>query len=64
MQTNKTKTASMGKMPYVQPRLKAISLDAEEMICVSVDAGVNPDDFDMGDGGELSKENHYNVWED
>ena len=54
----------MGKMPYVQPRLKAISLDAEEMICVSVDAGVNPDDFDMGDGGELSKENHYNVWED
>ena len=41
----------MGKMPYVQPRLKAISLDAEEMICVSVDAGVNPDDFDMGAGG-------------
>lgn len=52
---------------YLKPQVKALGLDTEDMICVSVDSSIDPGDFDMGDGGELSKDNqggHYNVWED
>jgi len=52
---------------YLKPQMKALGLDTEDMICVSVDSSIDPGDFDMGDGGELSKDNqggHYNVWED
>ena len=57
-------TEVIGKNTYEKPEIKVRSLETEDMICVSVETGVDPGDFGMGDGGELAKENEFDVWED
>ena len=57
-------TEVVGKNTYAEPEIKVRSREAEDMICVSAETGVDPGDFGMGDGGELAKENEFDVWED
>lgn len=57
-------TEVIGKNTYAKPEIKVRSLETEDMICVSVETGVDPGDFGMGDGGELAKEDVYDAWED
>ena len=57
-------TEVIGKNTYAKPEIKVRSLETEDMICVSVETGVVSGDFGMGDGGELAKENEFDVWED
>ena len=56
-------TEVIGKNTYAKPEIKVRSLETEDMICVSVETGVDTRDFAIGDAAQLAKENELDVWE-
>ena len=57
-------TEVIGNNTYPQPGPQVRTLELADMTRLTVETGVDPGDFGMGDGGELAKENEFDVWED